>query len=309
MKMSNEVKVGVTVLLAIIVAIIGFRFMRDVPIFRQSLVISAQFERADGISSGSLVYIKGVRVGSVRSVELSREGRIDISMRIDTELPIPKNSVAHLTSLGLVEGKAIVIELGDSPDTVELGDRIEGNYVEGMMETLGQKGEEISEDVSSVASELNEFLKQLNATLNDEARENIDQTIEGTMKSVTALSEMLESSQQDIETAIASGSSMIQQLDTLAADARPRADSLLTAVEANLKELERVQAQLDTAAGNLNTILEKINSGEGTIGRLVNDPGMYDNLEVLTAELSELVRGINENPGRYLRHMSLIEIF
>src|SRR5690625_6113431 len=97
------------------------------------------------------------------------------------------------------------------------------------METLGQKGEEISEDVSSVASELNEFLKQLNATLNDDARENIDQTIEGTMKSVTALSEMLESSQQDIETAIASGSSMVQQLDTLAADARPRADSLLAA--------------------------------------------------------------------------------
>src|SRR5690625_587602 len=218
MKMSNEVKVGVTVLLAIIVAIIGFRFMRDVPNFRQSLVISAQFERADGISSDSLVYIKGVRVGSVRAVELSREGRIEISMRIATESTIPKNSVAHLTSLGLVEGQAIVIELGDSLDTVERGDRIEGNYVEGMMETLGQKGEEISEDVSSVASALKEFLKQLNATLNDEARENIDQTIEGTMKSVTALSEMLESSQQDIETAIASGSSMIQQLDTLAAD-------------------------------------------------------------------------------------------
>src|SRR5690625_4241773 len=102
---------------------------------------------------------------------------------------------------------------------------------------------------------------------------------------------------------------MIKKLETIAAYKHPMAESLLAALEANLKELERVQAQLDTAAGNLNTILEKINSGEGTIGRLVNDPGMYDNLEVLTAELSELVRGINENPGRYLRHMSLIEIF
>src|SRR5690625_6707806 len=109
MKMSNEVKVGVTVLLAIIVAIIGFRFMRDVPIFRQSLGISAQFERAEGISSGSLVYIKGVRVGSVRSVELSRAGRIDISIRIDTVLPIHKYSVDDLTYQGLVDGKAIVI--------------------------------------------------------------------------------------------------------------------------------------------------------------------------------------------------------
>src|SRR5690625_7153333 len=97
---------------------------------------------------------------------------------------------------------------------------------------------------------MNESLKQLNATLNDDARVNIDQTIEGTMKFVTALSELLESSQQDIETAIASGSSMIQQLDTLAADARPRADRLLTAGEANLKELDEVQAQRAAAAGN-----------------------------------------------------------
>lgn len=307
--MNNEVKVGLTVLLAIIVAILGFRFMRDVPILGQSLVISTQFDRADGISSGSLVYIKGVRVGSVRSVELSPQSRIDLSMRIDTEVPIPKNSVANLTSLGIVDGKSIVIELGDSPDIVEYGDVIEGVYVESMMETLGQKGEEIGDDASSVMSELDNFLKQLNRTLNDDARENIDQTIEGTMRSVATLSEMLESRQQDIETAITAGSSMIQQLDTLAADTRPRADSLLTAVENNLKELERVQVQLESATENLNLILEKINNGEGTIGRLVNDPSMYDNLDTLSVELSELIRGINENPGRYLRHMSLIEIF
>ena len=307
--MNNEVKVGITVLLAIIVAVVGFRFMRDVPIFRQSMVISAEFERADGISSGSLIYIRGVRVGSVREVDLNAQGRINISMRIDTEVPIPKNSVANLTSLGIVEGKAIVIELGDSPEIVELGDVIEGVYVEGMMETLGQQGEEIGDNVSSAVSELDSFLKQLNMTLNDEARENIDQTIEGTLRSVTTLSEMLESRQQDIETAISAGSSMIQQLDTLATDARPRADSLLTAVENNLRELERVQVQLESATDNLNLILEKINNGEGTIGRLVNDPSMYDNLDTLSAELSELIRGINENPGRYLRHMSLIEIF
>lgn len=307
--MNNEVKVGLTVLLAIIVAIVGFRFMRDVPLFRQSLEISAQFERADGISGGSLVYIKGVRVGSVRSVELTPQSRINLSMRIDTEVPIPKNSVANLTSLGIVEGKSIVIELGDSPEIVEFGDIIEGHYVESMMETLGQQGEEIGSDVSSAVSELDSFLKQLNSTLNDETRENIDQTIEGTMRSVNALSEVLESKQGDIESAITAGSSMIQQLDTLAADTRPRADSLLTAVEKNLQELERVQVQLESATESLNVILEKINNGEGTIGRLVNDPSMYDNLDTLTAELSELVRGINENPGRYLRHMSLIEIF
>jgi phospholipid/cholesterol/gamma-HCH transport system substrate-binding protein len=114
MKLSNEAKVGITVFLAVVVAIIGFRFMSDIPIFRQSMQITTTFDRADGISNGSLVYIRGVRVGSVSRIELTPDANVRVTMRIDTDIPIPRNSVAQLTSLGIVEGKSIVIDLGTS---------------------------------------------------------------------------------------------------------------------------------------------------------------------------------------------------
>lgn len=309
MKLSNEVKVGITVLLAVIVAIVGFRFMRDIPIFRQSMEITATFDRADGLSNGNLVYIKGVRVGSVGRITLTPEATVTINMRIDTDVPIPRGSVAMLTSLGIVEGKSIVIELGTSSENVQFGEEIEGVYAETMMEVLGSKGEELGDDVSNTIYELNLFLRQLNETLDDEARTTLGETLNNVYITTGKIAEILDEKQQEIDNAIESGSRMLSQLDTLVTDSRPQVDSLLATIEHNIAELEAVRIELESATANFNEILEKINMGEGTIGKLVNDPSMYENLDSLTIELNNLIKGINENPGRYLRHMSIIDLF
>ncbi len=307
--MKNEVKIGLTVLLAIIVAIVGFRFMRDVPIFRQTLEISAVFDRGDGINRGSLVNLKGVKIGSVSRVRLTPENRVRVTMQLNEELQIPDNSVAHLTSLGIVEGKSIVIHLGDSEDYIEYGGEIEGIYIEGVTEVLGSKGEELAGDVSESLSELNQFLRQLNATLDDDTRTSVDETLKNADATMRVISETLAKNQADIDDAISAASRTMMQLDTLTTDNRPRVDSLLASLEENVNELNKVRTELEEASANLNEILDKVNRGEGTVGKLVNDPSLYDNLDQLTKEMNELVKGINENPGRYLRHMSIIEIF
>ena len=307
--MKNEVKIGLTVLLAIIVAVVGFRFMRDVPIFRQTLEISAVFDRGDGINRGSLVNLKGVKVGSVSRVLLTSENRVRVTMQLNENLQIPENSEAHLTSLGIVEGKSIVIRLGDSENNVEYGGEIDGVYIEGVTEVLSSKGEELAGDVSESLSELNQFLRQLNATLDDETRTSVDQTLKNADETMKILSETLDNNQKDIDNAIKSASRTMMQLDTLTTNNRPRVDSLLASLEENVNELHRVRTELEEATTNLNQILEKVNRGEGTMGKLVNDPSLYENLDQLTKEMNTLVKGINEDPGRYLKHMSVIEVF
>jgi ABC-type transporter Mla subunit MlaD len=307
--MKNEVKIGLTVLLAIIVAVVGFRFMRDVPIFRQTLEISAVFERGDGINRGSLVNLKGVKVGSVSRVLLTPDNRVRVTMQLNENLQIPVNSEAHLTSLGIVEGKSIVIQLGDSENYVEYGGEIDGVYIEGVTEVLGSKGEELAGDVSESLSELNQFLRQLNATLDDETRTSVDQTLKNADETMKILSETLDNNQKDIDNAIKSASRTMMQLDTLTTDNRPRVDSLLASLEQNVSELHKVPTELEEATTNLNQILDKVNRGEGTMGKLVNDPSLYENLDQLTKEMNTLVKGINEDPGRYLKHMSIIEVF
>lgn len=309
MNLSNEVKVGITVFLAVVVAIIGFRFMRDVPLFGSSLKISSTFEKADGISTGSLVYVKGVRIGSVNSVGLNPENNVQVGMSIDTDIRIPTDSKASLTSLGIVEGKSIVIELGNASQFVESGDTIAGDYAQTIMETLGEQGEQLGTDVSNSINELNQFLRQLNETVDDETRVKLDETLSNLVNASNRVATLLEQKQGDIDQAIESGSRVISQLDTLTTENRPKIDSLMTSIQQNVEQLSVVREELETATGSLNSILDKLNTGEGTMGKLINDSSVYDNLDSLTIELNRLVKGINEDPGRYLKHMSVIEVF
>lgn len=307
--MSNEIKVGITVLLATIVAIVGFRFMRDVPIFQQSLEIYTTFDRVDGISPGSLVNISGVKAGSVSDLELQSGGDVRVQLRIDSDIRIPRGSVANLTSLGIVEGKSIVISLGDSEESVQHGDEIEGVYVEGIMEAVGQQAEDLGEGVSSSVAELNLFLTRLNETLDEDTRLALGAAVQNSASVAEQVADLLEEKENQIGTAIESASRTLSQLDTLTTENRPRIDSLMVSLEQNINELSAVQAGLQQATASLNQILEKINRGEGTIGRLVNDPAVYDNLDSLSREMNILMKNINEDPARYLKHMSIIDIF
>ncbi len=309
MKFSSEIKVGITVLLAAIAAVIGFRFMSDVPIFRQTLQIETVFDRVDGLAVGSQVYIKGVKVGSVGNMQFTETDSVQVSMRLDVPNSIPRGSVALLTSLGLIEGKSIVIELGDSDERVGFGEKIEGIYVESMMEVLGSKGEELGEDVSASLGELNQFLRQLNKTLDDDTRVTLNESLESTANATRRIAGLLEGKENEISEAIDAASSMLVQLDSLATDSRPQIETLMASIQENVDDLENLRTELETTTTSLNGILQKIENGEGTIGKLVNDPAVYDNIDELTKELTKLIKGINENPGRYLRHMSLIEIF
>lgn len=309
MNISSETKVGITVLLAAVAAVVGFRFMSDIPIFSQSQKIQTTFVRADGLGTGSQVFIRGVKVGSVSDVQLTASDSVSVTIRLDIDRELPRGSVAYLTSLGLIEGKSIVIELGESEENIEFGGKIEGAYVESMMETLGSRGEDLGDDLSSSFTELNTFLAQLNETLDDEARVTLNQTLQNTSQATQQIAGILENKQQEIDLAINSGSSMLAQLDTLATDSRPRVDSLMVSLESNISELEKIRVELEGASAGLNEIIEKINTGQGTLGKMVNDPAVYDNLDELTKELNELVKGINEDPGRYLKHMDLIKVF
>ena len=309
MKLSNEAKVGITVLLAGLAAVVGFRFMSDVPILSQSQKVQTTFVRTDGLGTGSQVFVKGVKVGSVSEVQLTASDSVRVTMRLDMSEPLPKGTIAYLTSLGLIEGKSIVLELGTSDENVEYGGTIEGVYVQSMLESLGSRGQQLGDDLSSTFTELNSFLEQLNETLDEDAQVSLNQTLENTSAATKQIASILNQKQGEIDRAISSGSSMIAQLDTLATDNRPRVDSLMVSLEENIRELEKIRVELEGASSSLNEILGKINSGQGTIGKMVNDPSLYNNLDSLSTELNKLMKGINEDPGRFLKHMDIIEIF
>ncbi|MDZ7772512.1 MAG: MlaD family protein [Balneolaceae bacterium] len=307
--LSNELKVALTILLSVAVAFVGFRMMSDLPVFRNSMVLYSHFQKVDGLSSGNYVYINGVKVGSVKKIELDPDDSVRVSMNFNTGIEIPEGSVAYLESSGLLDEKVILIERGDRGNSIPNGGRIQGVYRGGMMETLANEGEKLSADVSQSFEKLNLFLEQANSAVDSTNRGRLRASLSHVETALHELSGLIENKRSDLERTVESASRFMASMDTIAADNSTEIDSLLRGMNRSVRELEALSSDLGETNRQLNTLLGRINSGEGTLGRLVNDPTLYDNLEQLSAELRTLVRNINEDPGRYLKHMRLIEVF
>lgn len=308
-KLSNELKVALTVVAAVVVAFLGFRVMQDLPVFRQSHKINAYFDRVDGLSAGNYVYINGVKVGSVKQISLAGNDSVLVGMTFNLGIDVPRGSVANLESSGLLNEKAIIIEKSNSDQMVPYDGYIEGRYEGGMMESLKNEGEKLSNNVSSSFNKLNTLLEELNRTLTEKNRNRIEQTLSNLEATSTDISQMVNSKRSELESSIEHANAILGNIDTLTTDNRETIDSALVRMNRSLKEVESLSKELNQTSNQLSSILTKIENGDGTLGKLVNDPSLYNRYDSLAVEMKTLLKGINENPKKYLKHMRLIEMF
>lgn len=309
MEINNERKVALTILAALLIGFIGYRIMSDLPLLRQSNVIYTYFDRTDGLSPGNYIYINGVKVGSVKKMELTRGDSVAVTMSFGLDVEIPKNSVAYLESSGLLDEKAIIVERGDAKENLQYGDTMKGVYRGGMMETLKQEGEQLSEDVSESFGKLNKLLEQLNTMIDDTTQGRVKEVLNNLRKTSSEITALLANKRSALESSIDHARNFLANVDTVSMQNKSRVDSVLTGLDRSLTELETLSRDVQKTNSELNEILTKINNGKGSLGKMVNDSSLYDNLESMSAEMDQLIKNINENPRKYLKHMRLIEVF
>lgn len=308
-KVSNELKIGITVLVATLVAFVGYRIMKDIPLFRTSTTIYTTFDQVYGLTSGNVVNVKGYKIGSVKKMELLDSDSTRVAMNIEENFQIPKGSIAVLKSSGVLGGKFIEIHKSDSTEMVPHLGTIEGVFEQGMMDTFAEEGEKLSTDISASIRGVEKLVASLNQTLNEENKEHISGTIKNLRSTTGSLNELIQERQSDLNAMILDAKSTLQNLEGLSSENKEKLTSLINNLEATSTELETLSSGLNETNLTLNEVLTKINDGEGTFGKMVNDPSLYNNIDSLSVNLNQLIKNINENPGQYLKHMRLIEVF
>ena len=162
--MKNQVKVALTIFAALLIALFGYRFMSEMPLFSKTFELHAEFDRVDGLVRGSPVLLRGVKIGSVNAISFEQDA-LKITMTFSNEsVPITKGSVAYVRSVQLIE-KAIEIERGDSEELLESGSTIQGVYDDGIMGTVREVGEQASESLGESVERLNSVLGQVDRLL------------------------------------------------------------------------------------------------------------------------------------------------
>lgn len=308
-KVSNELKIGLTVLVATLVAFVGYRIMKDIPLFRTSTIVYTKFDQVYGLIPGNVINIKGFKIGTVKKMKLLPSDSTLVTLNIEEDYKIPKGSIAILKSSGLLGGKYIEINKSKSSEMVPNEGSIKGVFEQGMMDSFAEEGEKLSNDISGSIRGVERLVTNLNNTLDDENLENVRSIIQNIESTTGSLNSLIQKRQNDLDTMIMEAKNTLTNLDDLSSNNKEKITSLITNLEATSSELETLSAGLNETTLTLNEVLTKINNGDGSLGKMVNDPSLYNNIDSLSINLNQLIKNINKDPGKYLKHMRLIEVF
>lgn len=308
--LSNEMKIGLVVIAAIIVAFVGFRIMKDQPVFRQSNVLYTTFDRVDALLPGSVVHVKGLKIGTVKGIEYQVDSdNMLITLNITSTIPIPVGSKAKLVSPEVFGSVTVEIVRSNSAEQAEWESFLEGVTEQGLIDKFSEKGDEAIDKLNVSLSKLNGLMGKLDSSLYSDNRDKIGNTLSSFEKTGKDVQQLIERRKSDIDSMIISMSNAAQNFDELSEGNKAEVDSMLTSLKNASMELETLSKGLNKTTLSLNDILGKINEGTGTFGKMVNDESLYTNLDSLSFNLNELVKNIQKDPKKYLKHMRLVEVF
>lgn len=308
MKITKEFKVGLLVAAALAILIIGYSFLKGNDVFSQDNTYFATYERVDGLTVSKPILVNGYQIGRVSKMELQADGRILTELKVKKEYAIPQNTVAQIVSTDLLGGKAIVFELGNSPNYASEGSHLQAGTEKGLweqVEPIQKKAEDIAATLDSVLSSINntinaEFQRDFNRSINSIA--NSLKNIEGITGQLDALVGKERVRVSDIMANIESITANVQQNNE-------QITGLLTNLNQITDQVARANVantihDANKAVADFQQIVDRINSGEGSIGLLINDTALYDNLRNASENLDALMIDLKANPGRYV-HFSI----
>lgn len=308
-KFSNELKIGLVVLFAIFIGYMGFRIMKDEPIFSQVNVLYTKFDTVEGLIRGSNVYLNGFKIGTVREMQyLVQEDSALITLNITENIQLPKGSMAQLASPDFLGSSTIRIIKSNSSESLEWGSYLKGIQKEGLLNTFTDRGTAISDSVAVTITLLNEKLRALDF-LNQQSSNDIGSALSNVKQTSDYLLEAVTSNSDELTDMIGSAKRSLETIEDISDSSRASIEQSIKNLELLSVEMSQLTKELSATSTTLNLVLEKMDRGEGSLGLLLNDPSLYENVDSLSYNLNELIKGIKEDPKRYLKHLRLLELF
>ncbi len=301
--MKREVKIGIFAVTMILLAWGGIRFLSGLDIFSRSASYVAIYDQVNGLQEASAVIVKGVKVGSVTDITLDSEhlNRVAIKLNIRRNYRLPKDSEARIFSDGLLSGKAVEIIYGSSNEFLASGDTIRSGYESDLMEMAGSELEFFKQRFATLSDDLSQLLRNLNNILERNAS-HLESTM-GHVETITDdVADLLTKERENIGRAVEG----LTEFSTMLGNNAERVDSLIGGVNNFVAGLEEgaFAEKLSSAVTRIDSLLNKIERGEGSIGGLMNDQQMYDHLTEASANLAALLADLKEHPARYV-HLSV----
>jgi len=292
---SKEVKAGLIAVLAVVSFVILFQFMKGRSVFSRNNIYYVAYNSVEGIESSRPVYLSGMKVGQVENITPINhdDGRMSflVELSISKEFSFSKNSKVEVFESGLMSNSALKITQDYSKPFAKNGDTLEGILKPSMIEQLVSDIQPIKDKLSSVLSKLDSTLAGANKILSVDNTNNVSLILKNLNQTVNLSNEILSTSRKKIDNVLDNANKAIIDYGKIA-------ESVDT------KQLGETLEKLNNISININKILADIESGSGSLGKLVKDEELYNNLNNSAASINRLMEDLKSNPKRYV-HFSI----
>lgn len=302
MKISREIKTAILVLSGILLCIFLFTYLNDKDLFSSNNTYYTEFEY-NALTMSSPVTIKGNKIGKIEAIAYDFDsGKTRVSFSVTPKLQFSKNSKVRLYQTGLMGGNALAIVDAADGNTAQSGDFIQSEIKAGVIDAFGDNFSGISEDLGSTLRSADTLVSNLNGLVIDESEEGLKKTIaelNSTLKSFKSVAFSANSLISKNDEKIAS---VLENFEKMSAELAILTKSL------NEADISKTIKDLDAMVLKFNQLATGLEAGEGSIGKLLKDETLYNNLENASKELQLLLLDIKLNPARYRRILSKKEI-
>lgn len=293
-KLKREVKVGLMTIVAVFILYFGLNFLKGIDLFTPINDYYGVYENIDGLVRSSPVYIKGFKVGQVEKVyyDFTKSTPFVVKFSVSTDIKLPIGTVVELFDEGLMGGKALQILYPTSAvakAVCQSGDTLPTTVSTGLM---GQLSADLMPKIDNIATQADSLLRSIRLLVDGGSVQHslsaIEQTTADLAVSSAALKKMM---QKDMPL-------LIGNVNALTGDFR--------VISGNLKKIDFAATfdNLDLTIKDLNHISSQINNSEGSLGLLVNDKSLYQNLNNTVNSADMLLIDLKKSPKRYV-HFSL----
>jgi phospholipid/cholesterol/gamma-HCH transport system substrate-binding protein len=283
----REVWVGLFVILGTLITLITLMTLTNPSMFRGRYVVTTNVQDAGGIRKGDPVVLRGVNIGRIQGFYITSSG-VAITLEIEGEYSIPVGSHVELRQNSVLGSVYADVVPGTSTQMMKNGESLPGSRPAGLYDAMG----ELKDDAQGV-------LTQARSALSPETVGNIQSSAKEMNQLLAELRSLTSEQRKELRDLTASLKKTAQDIDGLAG--RPEFDRSIKRLDTLSARLEDSTASLKRSGDSLETVLARIERGEGTLGKLSKDEALYNNLNEAVGNINKLVDDVRKQPKKYLK--------
>ncbi len=300
MRISREVKIGTLVILSTVALYWGVNFLKGKNIIGSTNSYYVVYQQVEDLQNSAPVYVRGYKVGVVDRITLDNNdpSRILVELAIDKNVRIPKTTVAEIYNADFMGSKAVRLLFEGSNVSASRGDTLMASMAPSMLDNISP----VTKKVDVALQELTQTLVNINTVLDAQTINDLKSTMANLNASTHTASYILDQNKDRVSLVLDQANLLVTSLNSAASDLKVMAKNVRTISDSlSVKQINTLLANLESSSKDLKQVMKQVNSREGSLGKLISDPSLHNQLLHLSGSLDSLAIDLKKNPKRYVK--------